>query len=88
MPIIQHKKICRHLIINVKVSGYLDPEERIYQHLQIDTLLFGKRIWTRTVHTDQIPSGCYYQSVCLGYTSWKSSRPDLVSEWQKARLSN
>ncbi len=85
MRFIQNKKVVRQLVTNVKVPGYLDPEERIYQFLQIDTLLFGVRIWTRTVHTDQIPSGCYYQHICLGYTSWKSSRPDLVDEWTRAK---
>jgi hypothetical protein len=87
MPIVQHKKVVRRRIINAIVYGYLDREEMIYQLLQIDTLLFGVKIWTRTVHIDQIPNGCYYQAMCLGYTSWKSSRPDLVDEWTRAKKS-
>jgi hypothetical protein len=71
--------------LDVSVNGYIDKEEQVWQTLCMEYRLLGVLVWRTIVFREQIPSGCYYQYVCTGYTSWKSKRPDLVDEWSRAR---
>lgn len=86
MKLWEARKECYINRIDVYVHGYIDNEEQVWQTLCIEYRIVGVLMWRRIVMREQIPSGCYYQHVCTGYTSWKSKRPDLVDEWTKARI--
>lgn len=62
-------------------KGYIDKTTYYYQSLCISLYIFGFKVFSYPMLTEQITAGIYFQYCTLGFTDWRSPNSEIIDFW-------